>query len=328
MSKSAKATKQSKSKQPKRKRRKRLISPLRLRRLAFGCANLAEADLRVHLRRPLADIVAGDTELAAAWQRGQFLRNLERAAGLCASMSRAASYLKIAAGGPELRRMLDRDDEARDLFDRTFTAAELEIRAAVIASAKDGNSQAIKTAEKWIADGTSSTGPAPPSFSKVTTSQLMELFDVTRQAIDFWVKKKACPRSVDGTFVLRDVIAWHTKYIDERARSGKKPVDINPMQTVKMRRYQVELDRELGRLLEQDSVVAGFVARFQLYAGELAKLPRDVAPLLENQPLLRIRKILEKFVDGVLEAQKKLPDELKLPPAAADDLERCLENLL
>jgi hypothetical protein len=157
---------------------------------------------------------------------------------------------------------------------------------------------------------------------------LCELFGVTRQAVHFWIQKHQCPRSADGTFVLKDVIAWHTRYTDAAARAGKSTVEINPMSAVKVKRYQLDLDKELGRLVEQEKVVGGFVARYQLYADELAKLPRDIAPLLENQSLLRIREILDKYVDQVLDAQKKLPEELQLPPAAAEALEECIDKLL
>ena len=99
-------------------KRGRLISVIELRRLAFNSESMAEADVVTRFRRPLADVIAADAELKAAWERGQFLRKLEKAASLAQSLSQAATWLKVPGGGPELRRMLDSDDEARDLWDQ------------------------------------------------------------------------------------------------------------------------------------------------------------------------------------------------------------------
>ena len=62
----------------RKSKRKRLpISAIRLKRLAFSCEHLTEADQAAGLKRPLADVIASHDKLAAAWERGQLLRNLE-----------------------------------------------------------------------------------------------------------------------------------------------------------------------------------------------------------------------------------------------------------
>jgi len=303
---------------------------MELQRLAFNSENMAEADVVTRFRRPLADVIAGDGELAAAWERGQFLRKLEKAASIAQSLSQAATWLKVPGGGPELRRMLDGDDEARDVWDSAWLAAEMDVKTAIVEAAKAGNAQAIKTVETWLRTESvaGSGGPGKANFSRVTMMQLTEIFGVTRQAIDLWVRNKSCPRNADGTFSMRDVIHWFERYVEAKSTAGGKPADIDPMRTLKTKKIEMELDQQLGRLLDRDTVIAGQVARFQAVANSLAALGREVAPMLENQSLLRIREILENWRINVLNEQKRIPAELDLPDGAAESLTECYEQLV
>jgi len=309
-------------------KRGRLISVIELRRLAFNSESMAEADVVTRFRRPLADVIAADAELKAAWERGQFLRKLEKAASLAQSLSQAATWLKVPGGGPELRRMLDSDDEARDLWDQAWLAAEMDVKTAIIDAAKAGNAQAIKTVETWLRTDSSQSAGGKVNFARVTMMQLTEVFGVSRQSLDIWVRTKSCPRNADGTFRLRDVVEWFERYVEAKSGGGGKAADIDPMRTLKTRKIEMELDQRLGRLLDRDSVIAGQVARFQVLANSLSALGRDVAPMLENQPLLRIREILENWRLNVLNEQKRIPAEIDLPEGAAESLTECYEQLL
>lgn len=312
----------------RKKRRRRLISALRVRRLAYAFANMAEADHAQSLRRPLADILAGDAELEGAWQRGQFLRTLERAAATAQSLSQAAKWLKIDGGGSELRRMLDDDPEARDVWDQNWVAAMISLKDAIVANAKNGNPQAIKTVEVWLRDEIIQSGSGKIDFGRVTMMQLVEIFSVTRQAIDKWYRQKGLPRNGDGTFDMRSTISWFERYIDARATSGAKPTDIDPTRTVKRRKIEIEIDRELDRLLDRDLVVRSFAQRCEHIARGLASQVRELPSLLENQPSKRIAEILDQSRREMLDFFKKIPTELKLPEGPAKSLAECLEQLI
>lgn len=317
-----------KNRQSKRRRR-RLISPLRLRRLAFACEDLAEADQALALRRPLVDVIAGDGELAAAWRRGQFLRKLETAASKVQSLSQAAKWLKVAGGGMALRKILDGDLEAKDVWDENWLRAEMEVKAATFANAKAGNGQAIKTVENWIraADGEAGA-TVRADYGRLSISQAAELFGVTRQAVHEWFTKQGLGRNPDGSFDLKTMIAWFEQFTVTKASRGKDILaEINPLQAIKARRLAVDLERARGNLLDREQVVAGQVARFGNLIDSLGKLAREVAPMLVNQTLDTIKEILAKYAAGVIVAQRQIPEELELPEAAAEALAKVYEEL-
>lgn len=312
----------------KPKGRRRLISTLRTRRLGYAYANIAEADQAEALRRPLAQILAGDAELMAAWQRGQYLRTLERAAATAQSLSQAARWIKIQGGGAELRRMLDDDPEARDIWDQSWLAAILAMKDATFANAKAGNPAAIKAVESWLREELLPAGTGRADFNRVTMMQLCEIMGVTRQAIDKWFRQKGLPRNQDGTFDLRTTFAWFEKWVEARASSGARPAAIDPMRSLKTKRIEVELDHELGRLLDRDLVIQSFVQRFEHISRGLANQVRDLPALIENQTPKRIAEILDQSRRELLSYCKRIPAELRLPDGAAESLTECLEQLI
>lgn len=317
-------TKKRKSRK-KAKRKRRLISALRLRRLAYACEDMAEADHAAALRRPLADLIAGDATLAAAWRRGQLLRNLEGCAAAIMTVTQAAKLLGFESG-QRLRELLDTDAEVRNIWEQSRIQAIYLAKKALAAAAKGGNQAAIRAIDVFLHDegGVS----IRPNFARVTMTQLTELFGVSRQAIYQWYSDKGLGRNADGTFDLRETIAWFERHVEARAAGGSGPADIDPMRTLKTRQIELNLDRELGRLLDRDAVISGQVARFKVLARSLAAISRDVAPMLENQSLLRIREILEAEVRNILVEQNRIPEELELPKEAAASLAECYEQLV
>jgi len=288
---------------------------------------MAQADHTAGLPRPLRDIIDGDAALEAAWSRGQFLRNLRSAALKLTSLSKVARFLKIPGAGPELRRMLDADDEARNVFDSSWLKSEFDNRQRIIDSADAGNHQAIKSVALWLREKPEAGQGQAVSFSRIPMMQLAELFHVTRQAIDKWTRQRGLPRNADGTFDLADVLPWFENDITERIGGAVKPNEVDETRTLKAERLRRELDKDLGRLLERDKIVKGFTARFVMVKRSLETLPRDIGPLLENQSAMRIGDILTTWVTKVLSDQKTVPDEFSLPDDAGGKLLECLELL-
>ncbi len=310
------------------KRRRRLISPLRLQRLAYVCDDMAEADHTSALRRPLADIIAGDAALLAAWRRGQFLRNLEMAACTMPNISRAASFLRIPGGSKGLREILDNDLEAGDVWLQNWIQTEIAVRKSIVENAKSGNSKAIEVAAAWALQGDSDRPPGGSNFRRVTMLELADLMGVTRQAIDKWTRQRSMPRNADGTFDLKEVFVWFETDIAAKIRNPGNSAEHDPMRKRKTQLIEIDIDLKLGRLLERGPVLSGFVARFQLLKVSLSAFPRDIGPLLENRSLSQIQEILGKAIASLLEEQKKIPEELSLPAGAAGSLAECMEQLL
>ncbi|MDK1104169.1 MAG: hypothetical protein QGD93_11235 [Actinomycetota bacterium] len=310
------------------KRRRRLISPLRLQRLAYACDDMAEADIAAALPRPLADIIAGDAALLAAWRRGQFLRNLEMAACTMPNISRAARFLRIAGGSKGLREILDNDLEAGDVWLQNWIQTEIAVRQSIIENAKSGNQKAIEVAAAWAQQGDSDRPTGGSNFRRVTMLELADLMSVTRQAIDKWARQRSLPRNADGTFDLKEVFVWFETDVAAKIRNPGNSAEHDPMRKRKTQLIEIDIDIKLGRLLERGPVMTGFTARFQLLKASLSAFPRDIGPLLENRSLSQIQEILDKAVASLLEEQKKIPEELRLPDGAARSLAECLEQLL
>jgi hypothetical protein len=314
-------------KKPKKgKRRRRLISPLRLKRLAFLSESLTEADAKVKLTRPLRDVIEADQELTTAWNYGRFLRNLEEAAKNCQSVSRAARWLKLDGGGPELRQILDNDAEANDIWLQSWMRTEMAVKTALLNLARAGNHQAVKTVGLWLRDAETPQAGQAVSFRRIPQKQLAELFNVTRQSIDRWWRQAGLPRNDDNSYNLFEVLPWFESYVSDKAKGGKAD-KADDWRRAKTRRIQIDADRELGKLVDREAVINGFIKRFELYKKDLQSGPRDVAPLVENQSLSRIREVLTHWIAGILAKQKELPEALDIPPAAADHLRKCVEAL-
>lgn len=311
-----------------RKLRRRPIGLLAVKRLGYQCDTLAEADTIANLKRCLADVVAGDAALLAAWRRGQFLRNLEMAACTMPNISRAARFLRIAGGSKGLREILDNDLEAGDVWLQNWIQTEIAVRQSIIENAKSGNTKAIEVAAAWAQQGDSDRPTGGSNFRRVTMLELADLMGVTRQAIDKWARQRSLPRNADGTFDLKEVFVWFETDVAAKIRNPGNSAEHDPMRKRKTQLIEIDIDIKLGRLLERGPVMTGFTARFQLLKASLSAFPRDIGPLLENRSLSQIQKILDKAVASLLEEQKKIPEELRLPDGAARSLAECLEQLL
>ena len=66
----------------------------------------------------LPDLIAHHKEIAAAWQRGRFLRNVRNLASVPVTMDDASRRLSLN-GAEELQRILETDDEAGDIWRQT-----------------------------------------------------------------------------------------------------------------------------------------------------------------------------------------------------------------
>jgi hypothetical protein len=303
------------------------ISTLRLKRLAFSCEHMAEADQVGGLKRPLADIIASHDKLAAAWDRGQLLRNLEGCAAAIMTVTQAAKLLGFESGA-KLRELLDTDAEVRDLWEQKRIGTVYQAKAALAEAAKEGNQAAIRAVEVFLRD----EGEIPPAgrvdYTRLGTNQLAELFGCARQTVFEWYTKHGLARNTDGTFDLKTAIAWFEQYTLKKASKGKEILaQSDPLRAIRAQTLALELDRRRGQLLEREPVIAGQVARFKNLVDGLGKLTREVAPMLVNQTVERIKEIISSWAGTIIVAQRQIPDELELGPDAAEALARVYQSL-
>ena len=92
------AKKKAAGKKAKGRRRRKQPTAAAVKLLGMTTDNFAEADDRASLARPLADILARNKRLTAAWERGRFLRDLGELAATAVTINEAEGSLQLEAG--------------------------------------------------------------------------------------------------------------------------------------------------------------------------------------------------------------------------------------
>jgi len=312
-----------------KKRRKRMrlpISAVRVKSLAYGCVNLTAADKVAGLDQPLAELIERYDVLAKAWERGQFLQNLEECASAILTISQAAKKLDFEHG-QQLRELLDSDIEASNLWGQARLVTIVASKKALVDAAKEGNQAAIRAIEIFLRDeGEASADKS--NYDRVTISQLADLFSTTRQTIYEWFTKQQLPRNVDATFDLKSTINWYGEFVAKKLSRTKDILgDRDPLRAIKAEKLALELQKHRGDLLDRTIVIEGQVARYQNLIHSLDRLVRELPMMIVNQPLERVKEILDMWRRDMIVQQQKIPDELLLPNQALKILDGIYELL-
>ena len=303
--------------------RRYTISQVRLRRLGYECEDMAAADVLAGLSRPLAAVIASDEKLAAAWQRGQFLRNLKAKASVVDTVTEAAAALKLQSG-QALRDILDTDLEAADIWSQTRLDTRIRVREAMLEAAKDGNQRAISVVENYLKDDRKQR-PAGTDLTKLIQKEIADLFDVSRITVNDWTNKQRCPRNADGSYNLYEVIKWYDKFLKSRT-AGKAPA-ADELRDMKAESIKLDLAERKGQLLAREEVIAGLVARVQAMVGAFTYKRRELASMCHGQTVEGIEDILSRFFEELQRKQLELPEFLEVPENAEKLLQQLFEML-
>lgn len=293
--------------------------------LGYTCENLTAADTASGLDVTLAGLFRYKKYSAqkAAFERGQFLRNLEALAGVVETVSEAARKLGLA-GGTALREILDTDSEAGNLWNQKRLDTKIKAREGLIVAAESGNQAAIRAIENYLRDDARPAASAP-DMHKLTQKAIADLFDVDRLTVRNWTERHNCPRNVDGSFDLGSVIRWRLDF--EKRKSGAHIEPADELRDLKAEEKRLNIAQRRGSLLDRDEVIAGLVARVQQMVTAFNYRRREVATMCHNQTVENIENILGRFFDDIQRRQLELPDFLELPAAAAEKLKECFKCL-
>ena len=324
-----KGTKSTKKKAAKKTSKKKAASrKLRVatvKKLAFECDTMAEAQERLIKSAPsIAEAITSDVKIAAAWTRGRFLRNLAGHAGAIFSEVEAARELGLDP--EELARRIKADAEVKDTWYQARIKTTVDVKRALVENAKAGKARAIETFEKMLVQ---EAGIGVVDFHRVTFEQMEDIAGVTRQTIYDWRTKYGLPQNSDNTIDLTAFVKWYETFVVKKLDGGKikgsEPE--NPLQNVKAEKLRTELAAAKGQLLDRGEVVTGLLARYQNMINAQAKLIDQIALACAHQPAEKIRQALEKGFDEIKAAMCKVPEELRLPEAAGKLYVRLLKGL-
>jgi hypothetical protein len=227
-----------------------------------------------------------------------------------------------------LRAFLDKDAEAKDLWETARVNGWIDNREALQKTAGEGNVKAIQLIDKWAVDRQKETGESGGvSFTRVGVNQMAELFAVTRQTIYEWYRDKGLPQNADGTFDLARAIQWFEDFTLKKAVRGKDAVGIlNPFQAVKTERERMLLEQARGELLEREVILGWQIALMQNIVNAFNAIA-DLANRCFGQPREQIVERLEDFRDEVMGKLQAVPAELKLSTEAEGKLIELYEIL-
>ena len=305
-------------------RPRRSLTVAAAKSLGYLSENITAADADSGLDVTLAGLFRYKkyAPLKAAFERGQFLRNLEAEAGSSPNISRAARHLGFKSG-QDLRNLLDGDTEAINVWSQARLALEIEQNKRVFDLAAQGSKWCIQLVEKFLTTDEEGIRPAGADLTRLIQKEIADLFDVTRITVNDWTNKQRCPRNADGTYNLYEVIRWYGDY--ERGKTTGKMPTADEMREIKIVRLRREEAQARGDLLERDSVVAGFCQRFERIVASCKHKAREIAIMAHGQTVDAIEKLIAHHHEDIQRQWCDVPEQLQLSPAAEEKLTECLE---
>jgi len=303
------------------------ISTHQMQSLAFNYGTLIEAQnsLPENSGVDLAELVQQDDKLAEAWQRGQFLRNVRNLASVPVSMDEASKRLSLN-GAEELQGILETDAEAGDTWRQTRQEAFIQIKLALVKTAREGNQAAIRAVENFLrAEMDYKAGGGP---RRLRVAEIANLTGRSRHGVYDWVEKNNLPLGPDKTIELKDFIRWFETFTAENAagkNEGRK--EDSRLHAVKAETIEMELKRRRRQLLPREEFIAGILARHQLLVNSVRQKAPQIAQLCQGQKPERVAEIIIDSLGDICRELCQVPAELCLPESAAKGLKDVLEIL-
>ena len=302
--------------------------------LAFNYSTLLEAQNSLPEKSgiDLAELVQQDDKLAEAWQRGQFLRNVRNLASVPVSMDEASRRLSLN-GAEELQGILETDTEAGDTWRQTRQEAFIQIKLALVKTAREGNQAAIRAVENFLrAEMDYKAGGGP---RRLRVAEIANLTGRSRHGVYDWVEKNNLPLGPDKTIELKDFIRWFETFTAENAAGKNEGTkEDSRLHVLKAERIELELKRHRRELLARDEVMAGILARHQLLVNTVRQKAPQIGSLCQGQKPERVIKIITDSLADICRELCEIPAQLHLPEQAAkayrDVLkmvnDECIEN--
>ncbi len=299
------------------------IAEAEVREAAFECESFDQAAERLGVA-DLQKLLDGKPKLAAAFERGRFLREVRRVAGKGIVAEEADRFFEPALGRGELVDKIAKDRILADVWRTAHAEAKQQAREGLMRLARSGDAKAMALYEQLLLE--------PPAggeldWQDLTSTQLEGATGIKRAQWLRWVKDFRCPRKASGRYSLPAVIAWLREH--ESTGGVKLNRGLNPMQVEKARMYKLQADEAEGRLIARDIVVRLFTARAARMVQILSEArAKDWAAAHEGHTAAQLEaEYLEAFRSLRL-LWKDFPEEIPLPPVARAKIEEGIRLLM
>jgi len=304
------------------KKGKLACDPVQVKMLAINCSTMAEAEQSLP---KLPNLIARHKEIAAAWQRGRFLRNLRGLASVPVTLAEAARRLNLNEADA-LQTILEIDHEAGDTWHQTRYDAFTKIKIALVKTAFEGNQAAIRAIENFLRIEMDHKASGP---QRLRISDIADLVGRSRHLIYNWVSRYKLPLGTDKTVELKHFLRWFETFTAGNAASknGGKSDQESRLHAMKAESIEMELKRRRHELLDRDEVMAGILARHQVLINSMRKKAPQIAQLCQGQKPERIIKIITDSLADICRELCQVPAELHLPESVAKAYRHVLEIL-
>jgi len=270
----------------------------RVRKLGYDFATMVAAAAHLGRRYDLARLLTAHADLAAAWSRGQFLRNLQGLAATGTTVAETANRLGLPV--EELQSRLATDLELANVWNQARLTTAVEIKASWLAKAKEGNARAMAQVEISLAN---EIARAAMDIHTVPEDQMCEITTVTRQTLNRWLREEAMPRNAgETTYDLPAVWIWHEAFTRKRCGAGTGPSEPDRLRDVKAERLELELAARKGELISLDSVKEGLLARERALLAVLEHVPEQYGHILAGKTHQEIQRTLEQLAKDLMVA--------------------------
>ena len=263
-------------------------------------------------------------ELEGAWRRGRFLRHLRRLAASGTTVAEAAHHLGLGAAS-DLQEQIVTDIEVAGIWNEARLETAVDVKEQWLEKAKAGNARAMAQVETALRN---EIAHAAMDIHTVPEEKMCEIAGVARMTLNRWLREKGMPRNAgEATYDLPAVWSWFEGFVKSRV-TGTTPPAIEPLRAEKVRTQALRNAELEGRLWDRETVLAGLQARARLLAETLsAAKASELGQRLAGQPAPQIARILEDFFTDARGAACRIPDDCKLPAAAAAVWTKLIEAL-
>lgn len=163
----------------------------------------------------------------------------------------------------------------------------------------------------------SSTVTINENWESTTQTIVAAIFGVSTRAVRKWEQERGCPRNADGTFNLRDVVAWWQKEYDERLAAVEADATSDWLEEKRMweaKLKEVDYQERVKEVIPAPFVRRGVATVIEQFKRGLLGQPTKLAATLasldrpedcqselerEHRELLEdLKRGLEAIVDG------------------------------
>ncbi len=294
-----------------------------LRAAGLGCESIEAAAEKLGVA-DLPALLAAKPKLAAAWERGRFLRQV-RTVGLKGIVAEEADrFFEPALTRGELLERLKHDKVLHDVWTSAALEAKLAVREGLIQRARRGEADAkvMELYERLLVE--SPARAESLDWENLTTTQLEQATGIHRNQWRRWEEKNGCPRRPNRRYSLPAVIAWLRVYEDTGGVKLERGMD--PLRAAKVEEKELDLAERRHQLLDREQVIVGIVMRYQRLA-QARQRAGDLALQLQGQDVDHTEQLLGDFLDSLCCQQIEDFAELHLAAPALSLFAKLLETL-